>query len=228
MVFPQLKTFRQKLKSFQLGPKAKSFRLTLKRRWRAFLNQLQLALVSTRGILAKPSYAVLCAATFLLSLFFFTCFKDGAGTWQLLFVVRSEQKLSLLAQLIQESFKNFVSLSGLVLVLLAFLQALVLTQLVFALRSFIKGNKQREAVKDGASSGFVGAIFAFLSFGCPSCGLSLLMPLASALLGTAAASAVELLGAVFLILAFLALSFSILRLSYINFMHLTLQKGGKS
>ena len=91
--------------------------------------------------------------------------------------------------------------------------------LIFAWR-----NREKEHAIDGASTGSIGAIFGFVALGCPTCGVSLLAPLLTAIAGAGAMAAAESVSRVLTILAFILLIYTVIKLGYISFITISTKK----
>lgn len=126
------------------------------------------------------------------------------------------RKMEVLGRVFPAMLDNFGSLYGWTIVLLAFLQAVIIMQLVFAWR-----HREKDSALGGASTGGVGAALGFIALGCPSCGVGLLTPLLSAIAGGAAATLAEGASFVFTILAFALLVYTFIKLGYINYIIIT-------
>ncbi|MBR1939298.1 hypothetical protein IJ847_01020 [Candidatus Saccharibacteria bacterium] len=107
------------------------------------------------------------------------------------------------------TFGNFTSLYGLMLVALALLQSMAITLVVFAWR-----NRQKRAAIDGVEAGGVASLLGFAALGCPTCGVSFLMPALSAIAGASASILAERISIVLAIAAFLLLLYAIIKLGY--------------
>ena len=116
-------------------------------------------------------------------------------------------------------FANFTDLYGLLIIALSILQALTIMLLVFTW-----SHREKEHAIDGASTGSIGAIFGFVALGCPTCGISLLTPLLTAIAGTGAIAAAEDISRVLIVLAFVLLIYTVIKLGYISFITISTKK----
>lgn len=176
-------------------------------------DRTKFAIVSIGYLLRRPKYL----ACFLISLFLFlyilSFFKNGNGNLLLLFSgISFGMKMELLGRVAVDIFGNFTDLYGLLIIALSILQALTIMLLIFAWR-----HREKEHAIDGASTGSIGAIFGFVALGCPTCGVSLLAPLLTAIAGTGAMAAAEGVSRVLIILAFILLIYTVIKLGYISF-----------
>lgn len=176
-------------------------------------DRTKFAIVSIGYLLRRPKYL----ACFLISLFLFlyilSFFKNGNGNLLLLFSgISFGMKMELLGRVAVDILGNFTDLYGLLIIALSILQALTIMLLIFAWR-----HREKEHAIDGASTGSIGAIFGFVALGCPTCGVSLLAPLLTAIAGTGAMAAAEGVSRVLIILAFILLIYTVIKLGYISF-----------
>ena len=118
-----------------------------------------------------------------------------------------------------DMFANFTDLYGLLIIALSILQALTIMLLVFTW-----SHREKEHAIDGASTGSIGAIFGFVALGCPTCGISLLTPLLTAIAGTGAIAAAEGISRVLIVLAFVLLIYTVIKLGYISFITISTKK----
>ena len=175
-----------------------------------WLDETKLAFIGLGNMLKRPAYMGLVVAVWLIFAYILTFFNSGTGTWNLLWSgISFSDKLGLLVKVWQGVLMNFTSLNGLLLMILSFLQGLTIATLVFVW----KGREKKAAV-NGLEAGGVGAAFSFLVLGCPSCGISLLAPVATAIAGTGAAALVDVLGGVFLVLAYALLLHALRKMGY--------------
>ena len=114
---------------------------------------------------------------------------------------------------------NFTSLYGILIILMALLQALVIILLTFAWR-----NREKDATLDGASTGGIGSILGFVALGCPTCGVGLLMPILTAIAGAGAMTLAEGVSRAFTCLAFILLIYTVIKLGYICFVTISAKK----
>ncbi len=191
-------------------PKKRSVFKKLKQNCEAFTNKAKYAVVGCGYCVRRPKYIALFVASFLFFLFFLTFFRDGNGNWQLLWSGLSfGYKMKVLGLVCLAMFGNFASLYGISLIFLSLLQALAIALIVFAWR-----NRKREAALDGASAGGFASLLGFATLGCPTCGISFLTPILSALAGASATMLAERIGTVLSILAFALLLYAIVKLGY--------------
>jgi len=169
--------------------------------------------VSLHEQFRKPKYFAVFLFTLLFFLFFLTFFRDGDSNWQLLWSgIDFGRKMEMLGRVFVTMGSNFTSWYGLSIVLMATLQAIVIMQLIFAWR-----HRQKDNVIDGASTGGIGALFGFIALGCPTCGVGLLTPILTMVAGAGALALAELFSNVFMILAFILLLYTIIKLGYTNY-----------
>ena len=189
----------------------------------SFLLRLDHAKLGSIGIsylLTFKKYLLLFIFGWVFFLFFLTFFKDGSGNLALLFSgISAEQKLSLLGRIFISCFGNFTSLYGLSLVLLALLQGLAFSLMIYTWR-----NKYKDQTLSTASTSTVASALGFVALGCPSCGISLLTPILSALAGASASILAEHVGAVLTIVAFALLFYSVFHLGYLVFVIVSARK----
>ncbi len=190
--------------------KKQSFAKKIKQRCESFANSAKYAVVGCAYCLKRPKYTVLFAILFFCFLHFLTFFKDGDGNWRILWSgLTVGEKFNMLERVTISTFGNFTSLYGLMLVALALLQSMAITLVVFAWR-----NRQKRAAIDGVEAGGVASLLGFAALGCPTCGVSFLMPILSAIAGASASILAERISIVLAIVAFLLLLYAIIKLGY--------------
>ena len=173
------------------------------------------------GILLKrPKYLAIFLISLLIILYILSFFRDGSGNWQLLCSGLSfGRKLEMLGLVFVSIWHNFTSLYGIMIILMALLQALVIMLLVFVWRQ-----REKDATLDGASTGGIGSILGFVALGCPTCGVGLLMPILTAIAGAGAMTLAESVSRVFTFLAFVLLVYTVIKLGYVSFVTISAKK----
>ena len=184
------------------------------------IDRAKFAVSSIWMLLKRPKYL----ASFLVSLFVFlyilSFFKDGNGNWLLLCSNLSfGAKLEVLGRVCVKILDNFTDLYGILIILMSILQALTIMLLIFTWR-----NREKDHAIDGASTGGIGAIFGFIALGCPTCGISILAPLLTAVAGTGAMAAAEGISKVLIVLAFILLIYTVIKLGYVSFVTMSAKK----
>lgn len=203
--------------------KKKSLKRKLSDFWESFCDRARYTLVAIYELWHNPKYLSCFIISFLAFLFILSFFKDGDSNWQLLWSgLTFERKMAMLGQVCLGILTNFVSWSGLALIFMSLLQALVVMLLIFAWRQH-----QRESVIDGASTGGIGAIFGFIALGCPSCGVGLLTPILTTIAGAGAMAMAETVSNIFTILALILLFYTVIKLGYINYVTISAAKATK-
>jgi len=176
-------------------------------------DRTKFAMVSIGYLLRRPKYLICFIVSLFLFLYILSFFKSGNGNLLLLFSgIPFGMKMELLGRVALDMLNNFTDWYGLLIIALSILQALTIMLLVFAWR-----HREKEHAIDGASTGSIGAIFGFVALGCPTCGVSLLAPLLTAIAGTGAMAAAEGVSRVLIILAFILLFYTVIKLGYISF-----------
>ena len=192
----------------------------LKDRFLLALDHIKLGGIGISYLLTFKKYLLLFIFGWLFFLYFLTFFKDGNSNLMLLFSsIAIEQKLNLLWRVLLGCFGNFLSLYGLSLVLLSLLQGLAIALMVYTWR-----NKYKDQTLSSASTSTVASALGFVALGCPSCGISLLTPILSALAGASASILAERVGAVLTIVAFGLLFYSVFHLGYLVFVIVSARK----
>jgi len=176
-------------------------------------DRAKLAFIGSGYCLRQPKYLVVFFVSWLFFAYLFTFFQDGDFNWAIITSgIGADQKLLVLGRCFLNVFRNFTSFSGLSLIFLSFLQAVAIALMVFTYK-----NRNKAATLSGASTSVVASALGFLALGCPTCGISLLTPLLSAIAGASAGALSKTLGGIFMILAILLLIFTIIRLGYLVF-----------
>ena len=175
-----------------------------------WIDETKMAFLGVGLVLRRPSYAVMTVVIWLLFAYFLTFFQNGFGTWNLIWSgIDFGDKLIVLGDVWRRVLENFTSLYGVLLIILSLVQGLTIALLVYVW----KGREKKSAVAGLEATG-VGAAFGFLALGCPSCGISLLSPVLTAIIGTGAAAMVDVMGWIFLLLAYLLLLHALRKMGY--------------
>lgn len=188
--------------------------------WRRIRNRLELAgdriklaIIGTGFCFSQKKYL---ASFILLSfafLYFLTFFQSGNSNLHLLFSgIDADQKIELLGKVFIDCFHNFLSFYGLSIIFLALLQGLAVTLMVYTWR-----HKKKDETLSTASTSTVASALGFVALGCPSCGISLLTPILSAIAGASASLLAERVNVVLTLVAYGLLLFSICKLGYLVF-----------
>jgi len=181
----------------------------------------KMALVGIKLVMSRPAYIAIAIAGFLTFSFIFALFQNGTATWHLLWSsISLGDKAGLLLDVTGRILQNFLDLWGLVLILLAALQGLTLSLLIFGWRMRMSAR----ATAAGLEAGGVGAALGFLALGCPTCGTSLFIPFLSAMLGSTVATIAETLGWVLTSVAAILLLYAARKLGYTAFIEITARR----
>ena len=180
----------------------------LKEKAEAFANKSKYAVIGAGHCLGRPKYAVACALVFVVILYLFTFFRDGSGRWQLLCAGKTDQLWINFVSMMS----NFASFYGILLVFMSALQALAVTQIVYTWR-----NRRKDEAINGIERGGIASLLGFAALGCPSCGISIFMPILTAIVGTGASIVAERISVIVAIIAFLLLIYANISLGYIIF-----------
>lgn len=195
--------------------------------WRRIRNRLELigdriklAMLGSSYCLSRKKYLIsfiICSFGFL---YFLTFFQDGNSNLHLLFSkIDAEQKIDILGRVFLNSLHNFLNLYGLSLVLLSILQGLAVTLMVYTWR-----HKEKDEVITTASTSTIASALGFVALGCPSCGISLLTPILSAIAGASASLLAERVNVALTLIAYALLLYSICKLGYLIFVIITAAK----
>ena len=192
----------------------------IKDRFLLALDHIKLGSIGISYLLSFKKYLMLFIFSWLFFLYFLTFFKDGNGNLSLLFSgISADQKTSLLWRILLTCFSNFLNLYGLSLILLSLLQGLAIVLMVYAWR-----HKSKDEALSSASTSTVASALGFVALGCPSCGISLLTPILSALAGASAGILAEKVGAILTVIAFALLFYSVFHLAYLVFVIISAKK----
>jgi len=188
--------------------------------WRRIRNKLELvgdriklAIIGFGFCLSHKKYLVAFILGSFGFLYFLTFFQSGNSNLHLLFSsLDAEHKIELLGKVFLDCFRNFLSLNGLSIILLAILQGLAITLMVYTWRY-----KEQDAVFSTASTSTIAGALGFVALGCPSCGISLLTPILSTIAGASAGILAERVNIFLTLVAYGLLFFSICKLGYLVF-----------
>ncbi len=187
-------------------------------------DRTKFALLSLAELVKKPRYLVVGIVAFLVFLYLLAFFRDGGSNWQLVWSgLPLGDKLNVLGRVWLDVFVCHKSLYGVLIIFMALLQGTIIMQLVFTWR-----NRERDKAIDGASTGTIATILGFITLGCPSCGVGLLSAILAAIAGTGAAALAEQIGAVLIVIAFILMLYTVIRLGYIDFVIISSKKAKES
>ena len=140
--------------------------------------------------------------------------------WSLVFSgLDFSEKLKILGQVVPEIFTGLASLYGISIFAMSLLQGLCIVLMVYAWK-----NRERDSAIDGASTGGIGALLGFIALGCPSCGVTFITPILTAIAGTGAMALTESVSQIFTILAFVLLIYTVIQLGYVDFVIMSAKK----
>ena len=197
----------------KIGKRVKYFATTA-------LDRAKFSLVSIGYLLKRLAYLLSFLVALFVFLYLLSFFKDGMSNWSLLCSnLPFGSKLNILGQVALKILNNFTDLYGVLIIFMSILQALTVMLLIFTWKS-----RKKDQAIDGASTGSIGAVFGFVALGCPTCGLSLLTPILTAIAGTGAVAAAEGISRILIILAFILLIYTVIKLGYTSFIAISTNK----
>lgn len=195
-------------------------KISLKSYLETISDHCKLAMIGIGQLLKRPKYLVAFLVSLFVFLFILSFFKDGNSNWMLITSgLEFGRKMEVIGRVLFEILVNFTSLYGLTINLMAFLQALIIPLLIHSWKC-----RAKDSAIDGASTGSIGSILGFIALGCPSCGVSLLTPILTAIAGASAVALAETVGWIFTILAFILLFYTVIKLGYITFINISTEK----
>lgn len=185
----------------------------IKRKIGDYIDKAGFAVRGFRYLLSRPKYCTAFLSITLLLLYVLAQLQDGGAVWKLLFSKLSfDRKLAALGLSLQAAGRCFLSLQGWLLVLLAIMQALAICGIVYALR-----NRAKDQAINHASSGSIASVLAIVTLGCPTCGIGLMTPLLTLVVGSSAAALAERIGGFLMIAAFILLAITLIESGYLIF-----------
>ncbi len=197
----------------KIGKKAKTLVETI-------ADRTKFEMVSIGYLLRQLKYLASFLISLVVFLYILSFFKNGNGNWLLLCSgLDFGAKMEVLGRVAVGILDNFTSLYGVLIIFMSLLQALTIMLLIFTWQ-----NREKEQAIDGASTGSIGAVFGFVALGCPTCGVSLLAPILTAIAGTGAMAAAENISRILTILAFALLIYTVIKLGYISFITISARK----
>ena len=183
-------------------------------------DRTKFALSSIGYLLRRPKYLAVFIVSLFVFLYILTFFKSGTSNWALLWSgVSFGTKMGILGRVFADILGNFTDLYGILIILMSLLQAITIMLLIFTWR-----NREKDHTLDGASTGGIGALLGFVALGCPTCGISILTPLLTAGAGTGAMAAAEGVSRVLIVLAFILLIYTVIKLGYVSFIAISAKK----
>lgn len=194
-------------------PKTNNFWRRVSRFCAQKADQAKLGTVGTYYCIKKWRYTIIFAVSFFIFDFLLTFFADGSSNLDLLLSgLAFGAKMAVIGRVLLGLLTNFTSLSGVFLTIMSFLQGLSVMLMIYVWR-----HREKSIAIDSASTGSIASVIGFVALGCPSCGISLLSPILTAIAGASAGILAERIGIIFIILAFALLIFTVLRLGYTVF-----------
>lgn len=176
-------------------------------------DRAKLAFVGCGYCLRQPKYLTIFIISWVLFAYIFTFFRDGNYNWAIISSgLGAEKKIEVLGKCFLAIFSNFTSFSGLGIIFLSFFQAVAIALMVFTYK-----NRNKTATLNGASTSVVATALGFLALGCPTCGISMLTPILTTIAGTGAGALSGTLGGIFIVVAFILIIFTLIRLGYLVF-----------
>lgn len=196
-----------------------------KQLFETFTDRCKLAMVGTFELLKRPKYLAAGLISLVIFLFILSFFKDGDSNWLLLTSgLDMGRKMEVIGRTFAGILQNFTSLYGVIITIMAILQALIIPLLIYTWKQRARDAKNKDNALDGASTGSIGAILGFIALGCPTCGVGLLMPILTAIVGAGALAMAETVSNIFTIVAFVLLFYTVIKLGYITFVNLSAEK----
>lgn len=200
-------------------------KVKIKDLWETLCDRCKFAMVGTFELLKRPKYLATFIISLVVFLFVLSFFKDGDSNWVLLTSgLDFGRKMQVLGRVFVSIFENFTSLYGIIITLMAILQAAIIPLLIYTWKQRARDQKNKDQAIDGASTGSIGAVLGFIALGCPTCGVGLLTPILAAIAGASALALAEAVGHIFTIVAFILLFYTIIKLGYITFINLSNEK----
>ena len=192
----------------------------LKNLFETFVDRCKFAVVGFKYLLTRRRYVIALVISFLVFLYILSQLQNNGANWQLLWSgLDFGSKMQVLGRSFRSMLDNFTSFQGILIVLLALMQALCVVGIVFAIR-----HRQKDDAINGASAGSIASILAFVTLGCPTCGMTLLTPLLTMIAGTSAVALAEKLGIVLSIVAFVLLFATLVHLGYLIFVNVSAER----
>ncbi len=200
--------------------KVNKFQRKLKNLFETFVDRCKFAVVGYKYLLSRPRYVIALIISFLVFLYILSQLQNGGSNWNLLWSgLDFGQKMQVFGNSLASMLGNFTSFTGILIVILALMQSLCVAGIVFAIR-----HRQKDDAINGASAGSIASILAFVTLGCPTCGMTLLTPLLTMIAGTSAAALAERLGVILSIVAFVLLFFTLIHLGYLIFVNVSAER----
>ena len=182
-----------------------------------FADKAKFAVVGFRYLFGNPKYVACFILASILFLYILAQLQEGGSSWRLLWSgLAFDRKIGVLGTTIALMGSCFTNLGGILLVFLALMQGLAVTGIVFALR-----HREKDHAINNASTGSIASILAFITLGCPTCGVTLLTPLLTMFAGAGAVAMAERLGIALTIIAFLLLIYTLVQLGYVIFVNVS-------
>ena len=180
-------------------------------------DKAKFALVGFRYLLSSPAYVACFFLVALLFLYILAQLQEGGVSWGLLWSgLPFERKLGVFGTSLALIGNCFTSLHGLVLILLSLMQGLAVSGIVYAVK-----NRQKDEALNHASASSIASVLAFITLGCPTCGITILTPILTMFAGAGAVALAERLGVALTVVAFILLAYSLIQLGYLIFVNVS-------
>jgi uncharacterized membrane protein HdeD (DUF308 family) len=200
--------------------KVNKFQRKLKNLFETFVDRCKFAVIGYKYLLSRPRYIIAMVISFLIFLYILSQLQNSGANWQLLWSgLDFGTKMQIFGKTLFSMLENFTSLLGVLIVILALMQSLCVAGIVFAIR-----HRQKDDALNGASTGSIASILAFITLGCPTCGMTLLTPLLTMIAGTSAVALAEKLGIILSVVAFALLFFTLVQLGYQIFVNVSAER----
>ena len=200
--------------------KKTSLKKKLSNLFETFVDRTKFAVVGYKYLLSRPRYIIALVISFLVFLYILSQLQNGGSNWQLLWSgLDFGRKMEVFGLSLLSMLENFTSFLGVLIIFLALMQSLCVAGIVFAIR-----HRQKDDAINGASAGSIASILAFVTLGCPTCGMTLLTPLLTMVAGTGAIALAERLGIILSIVAFVLLFFTLVQLGYQIFVNVSAER----
>jgi hypothetical protein len=187
----------------------------------SFYDKLKLAVTGIFYVIKKIKYMIVAAVIALLFCILLTLFSSGTFYISLLVSgLPIYDKFLIFGTIIEHIALDSTTFSGIIIILISLLQGISITMLIYNFRHQRSTNKT-EHIRNSTTS----TVFAMIGLGCPTCGTSLIMPIAGIFFsGSSSLLAANIMSSAFVVLALIICIYTSLKLGYISYINYTSER----
>lgn len=176
------------------------------------INRWKASLKGLKTVAKTWQFWTIAIPTTLIFIFIFNLLSSGNNFLQLLIALPFLDKFVVIGQVYQEFATNILSVDKILILIAAFGQGAIIAIIVFLWRS-------RRQLDDKAILESAGAsLIALIGAGCPMCGGTILFPVLLSIFGAGAATFLQSISWVVMVIAIAVIIFALQRLGFLCYM----------